>query len=68
MDQKPSIGRIVHFGEACDAALVVHVWSEETVNLAVFDHNGTGSASRTSVQRVEGESPEPSRWHWPERV
>jgi hypothetical protein len=61
-------GRIVHFGTEHDAALVVHVWSETTVNLAVFDHNGQGIASRTSVQRSEGDGPEPSRWHWPERA
>jgi hypothetical protein len=63
-----TVGRIVHFGTECDAALVVHVWSEKTVNLAVFDHNGQGITSRTSVQLVEDASPAAYKWHWPERA
>ena len=63
---KPSIGRIVHYGENCDAALVVHVWSEHGVNLAVFDHNGSTLASKTSVLNSDG--PKSNHWHWPERV
>lgn len=62
----PTIGRIVHFGAECDAALVVHVWSPETVNLAVFDHNGTGIVSRTSALRAD--EPKAYTWHWPERA
>lgn len=68
MDPKPSIGRIVHFGTECDAAIVVHVWSETCINLAVFDHNGVGQTSRTSVVKAEGETTGAYSWHWPERV
>lgn len=33
----------------CTTALVVHVWRDDLVNLAVFDHEGVSVQSRTSV-------------------
>lgn len=49
-----ALGRVGHYctsdGDAhrCETALVVHVWSQETVNLAVFNVNGP-SRGETSV-------------------
>ena len=63
----PTVGRVVWFTPSritCDgffahidgrkplAAIVSHVFSDELVNLAVFDSNGV-SHSRTSVPRDE---------------
>lgn len=60
---KPTPGRVVWFhgprdgrmalngSEPC-AALICYVWSDDMVNLVVFDHNGVPH-SRTSVQTKE---------------
>lgn len=33
----------------CSTALVVHVWSDTVVNVALWDHNGNPASGRTSV-------------------
>jgi hypothetical protein len=69
-EQKPSIGRIVHYVDAVDmhmAAIIVdvnvHAWAG--VNLVVFDHGGN-TFPRTGVPFSA--EPRESTWHWPERV
>lgn len=57
-------------------AIVVQDWREESgsVNLLVFADgtNDTGDASRGNVlwmtSREFSETPEPGKWHWPERA
>jgi hypothetical protein len=79
MDQKPSVGRIVHFHHAASdgsgavtlAAIVVKVFTDDCVNLQVLndgytqlDTQGSGVVLRTSVARGDG----PYQWSWPPRV
>lgn len=78
-DQKPSIGRIVHFvlpamrsGPARHRpAVITMVYSDTCVNLRIlFDANdpeiyGEREDRRKSV--VLDERGEPHTWHWPER-
>lgn len=64
---KPTVGRVVWFWPngvpttAVDAqphaALIVHVWGDEMVNLAVFDQNGV-TYSKTSAELHQGEEAE----------
>jgi hypothetical protein len=68
---KPTVGRLVWFTPSVDditfaingdqplAGIIVTVWSDTYVNLAVFDANGI-SASRTSVLLVQDDMPRPS--------
>lgn len=77
--QKPSIGRIVHFyGEGLDepqAALVVAVHSNTSVDLNVCNKSGTWSV-RQSVELGEdgpvdgtvSDAPAGAHWVWPPRV
>lgn len=73
MDQKPSIGRIVHFVGDRDAthiaALITGVNEDNTVNLTLFGPNG-GMGFRFNVKENQGiETPiSLNSWHWPERV
>lgn len=50
----PTIGRVVHYNQngLTMAAIVVRVWSESLVNLAVFDGNGI-PFSRTVVRLIQ---------------
>jgi len=59
-----TVGRVVHYMPGSDpitegrsdeplAAMIVHVWGPELVNLVVFDSNGLGH-SRTSVLLDQG--------------
>jgi len=74
-EQKPSIGRIVHFVGERDsinlAALVTAVNEDDTINLAVFGPNG-GYGFRQNVKHVEGpvQTTEEASgtWHFPERI
>lgn len=75
MDQKPSIGRIVHYfpagasGQAYPA-IVTCVHSDECVNLFVFDDGTTPTPDAgpiTSIARRQAEGEE-SCWDWPPRV
>lgn len=63
MDQKPSVGRIVHFRStvdgACLAAIVCGVLEDGYVNLAGFTRDG----APLSLPAVA-----PDEWHWPERA
>jgi len=61
---KPTVGRVVWFHDAFvpdtkeqpQAAIICCVHSDRCVNLAVFDVNGGGSISKTSVPlRQEGD-------------
>ena len=67
--KQPSLGRVVHFVDEYGkefAALIVRVWSEQTVNLFVFPNgdpiSGHGHVE-TSIVFDEGHK-KPS-WHWP---
>jgi len=68
---KPTIGRVVWYwpsmahgalrgaDEQPLAAMVCHVWSDDCVNLVVFDLNGIPQ-SQTSVFLYQGETDRPS--------
>jgi hypothetical protein len=72
---QPSIGRIVWFqpikaAEAPEqaqpnAAIVVHVWNDRMVNLAVFDANGVPQ-SRTSVKLLQDDDARPELGYFAE--
>ena len=77
-EQKPSVGRIVHYNDdpylnAQDphgvgpdrwlAALIVAVHSNETVNLVIWDETG-GRSFRSVVAHGTGRY----QWRWPPRV
>jgi hypothetical protein len=66
MEQKPSIGRIVHFkrGDVACAAIVTRVWSDTMVNLTVFDPDGGPDVKFTSSRYGTGDT----EWSWPPRV
>lgn len=74
MDQKPSVGRIVHYqsfgtpgGEYTSkprAAVITEVHSETCVALCIL--NPTGQFFTTSV--VFADPPKPGCWNWPPRV
>ena len=80
MEQKPSIGRIVHFhpyppqarhkddpeaqARFVFAAIIVYVNTDGTVNLHTFHPTNGGTTFREHVQQGEGEG----QWQWPPRV
>jgi hypothetical protein len=82
---KPTIGRIVHFtpgqhqptARIVDssgkpqplAAIICGIWSENCVNLAAFDANGS-PLSATSVPLVQEGDPKPDSYfcEWPPRA
>ena len=71
MDQKPSIGRIVHFYQSAaqgkpHAALVTDVHSDFCINVAGFNSGGT-QVSASSVTYSEDKA-SGLRWCWPPRV
>lgn len=81
MDQKPSIGRIVHYIRSDGAeypAIITHVWSDTCVDLEVFginvEHLQGGDADVRFPKSVVmhdtggGERGSVRSWHWPERV
>lgn len=82
MNQKPSMGRIVHYVmthqrgsgqpfEECPA-IITRVWSDTCVNLHLLrDHDQSHHDQQqgdkpTSVMFDEAGAPR--SWHWPERV
>lgn len=73
MDQKPSVGRIVHYTPDSDepgpwAAIITRVSIDVArldVNLGVFSPNGFLSP-RDGVEFSE--KPSPGCWSWPPRV
>jgi len=74
-DQKPSVGRIVHyvsygtpkgeFTSQCRAAIVAGVNEDGTLDLAIL--NPTGMFFNQSVMGDLTEN-QGGTWHWPERV
>lgn len=74
--QKPSLGRIVHYraasskevwsGADVHAAIVTRVWSDRCVNLKVLPDGGP-VFDKTSVE-IEDEPEQAGRWSWPPRV
>ena len=77
-NQKPSIGRIVHyvpsekekevdnyFGNDSEVkpAIIVAVWSDTCVNLQVLHDNGREPTWVTSANQGTGVG----QWHWPEK-
>ncbi|MET0416047.1 MAG: hypothetical protein ABW022_08505 [Actinoplanes sp.] len=69
MEQKPSVGRIVHYvqydGSKCCPAIVTEVEGEFTVGLHVFT---TDRGSFGQDESPYSEDREHGTWHWPERV
>lgn len=74
MEQKPSIGRVVHYhwedssGLYCRAAIITEVKNTVStdVSLAVmFPH---GQAFYEDVEFDDNQGRKPGTWHWPERV
>lgn len=65
--QKPSKGRIVMFhnphSNSIDAAMIVAVHSDTSVNLVSWNEGGTATTF-TSVSLGEGSG----RWNWPTKV
>ena len=59
---RPSVGRIVHYGPAHYAAVITAVWSDTVVNVTVFDPSGTVYPKSSIVLD------DPNGWSWPERV
>lgn len=66
MEQKPTIGRAVHYVEGTQhlAATVAYVHSETCINVGGFDVNGQPFAKTSVLYHAEGAS---GSWHWPER-
>lgn len=78
MDQKPSIGRVVHYvaygtpgGEfpagVCRAAIITEVVSAVSTHVGLFIMNPTGLFFPSGVP-YDDEGKKPGSWHWPERV
>ena len=80
MEQKPSIGRVVHYvsygtpkGEyssRCVAAIITDVKDDEdgevVVRLKIF--NTDGEFNSPWLKEKEVDKKEGGSWHWPERV
>lgn len=67
MDQKPSVGRIVHYVDsdgACLAALITEPDEGETVSLAIFERSGMAFRFAAHDEEMKRRS----SWHWPERA
>lgn len=59
---RPSVGRIVHYGPGRYAAIITAVWSDTSVNVTVFDPSGTVYPKSSLLLGAE------DGWSWPERV
>ena len=76
MEQKPSIGRIVHYTNLGDAdgryppttqaALITGLNDDGTVALHIFYK--TGQFDMPSVPRSDDDVPKRGHWNWPPRV
>lgn len=78
MDQKPSVGRIVHYGYyqpwrdvegeklVAVAAIVTQVNEDGTVNLAIFLPSGGLPTTASYVK--QSETLEKDSWMWPPRA
>jgi hypothetical protein len=75
---KPSVGRIVHFGQptytsepdgvVAWAAIVTWVHEDGSVNLRVFHPSAFANADQHHERVKESETLEAARWSWPPRV
>lgn len=71
--QKPSVGRIVHFTRAPGSepvpAIIVKVWSDTCVNLREFPDDDSGYCPRWTsvVQRDASNEEHGNYWEWPPR-
>lgn len=81
MNQKPSVGRFVHYQPPVESskgqpwpAIITHVWSDTCVNLSVipdgsFPIDWPEGATTTSVtQSADPGKPTLGTWQWPPRV
>lgn len=67
--EKPSIGRIVHFrlyDNDCFAAIVTYAHGHDLINLEAFDNGSNRLAARVHTSVPYGSTD--YTWHWPERV
>ena len=71
MQNKPSVGRIVHYygasGDGPHAAIVTAVHSDTLVSLTVFPDGGLASPQANVVQSDAAYANGFSRWEWPPR-
>lgn len=77
-EQKPSVGRIVHYvsygtpgGEytkECRAAVVTAVDDEDEGLVSLCVLNPTGQFFNRNLPMDESDEPSGGTWHWPERV
>lgn len=67
-DQKPSIGRIIHFVRGVNGdhtpGIINAVHSEETIGATLFPYNDVPFQVNTILYDEDGTD---STWHWPER-
>lgn len=77
MEQKPSVGRIVHYQPTNEQqgkkdgqpypAIITHVWGDDCVNMEINNDRSfpfNGDRCMTSVMRGDGRG----QWQWPPRV
>jgi hypothetical protein len=71
-NQKPSIGRIVHFrakeGDPCIAAIITEVDNETLVTLTLFHPRPSNSWAHVGLEGSNDLDTMMGSWHWPERV
>jgi hypothetical protein len=78
-EQKPSVGRIVHYTPLSDGnkgqpypAVITHVWGDTCVNLNVLNDGSftlEGDECPTSVTlAADPTKPSPRSWCWPQRA
>lgn len=71
MEQKPSVGRIVHFfedvGSEPQAAIITEVFSDDCVNLTIFPSVQPPIVDKTSISK-KTEFQKSYCWDWPARV
>ena len=69
MEQKPSIGRIVHYYDSphgdCLAAIITAVHTDEIVSLTAFMQGGATVGFTSVMQDKIGTL---SSWSWPPRI
>lgn len=73
MDQKPTIGRIVHYYTPGDtlshsfAAIVTSVSDDGTLGLYVIDPEKPFFRNVSTMGGPDGTTPTPGCWNWPPR-